>query len=169
MKSYLYLNYACFLLQLNRIATFYYLQYHYYWIFIIYSLGLQWAWQFNILFLPINIGFDSYCDHYIISSINKKSLFDLIIIKSKHNLSINSFSIIEYLIKAIFTLYELYIKKLQYNYLIFNLIFTSLYNLIMINRLIYNIKTSRLVIYSYLFDISQYILLPIYSFIRLFV
>ena len=32
-----------------------------------------------------------------------------------------------------------------------------------------NIKTSRLVIYSYLFDISQYILLPIYSFIRLFV
>ena len=137
--------------------------------FIIYSLGLQWAWQFNIIFLPINIGFDSYCDHYIISSINKKSLFDLIIIKSSYNLSINSFSIIEYLIKAIFTLYELYIKKLQYNYLIFNLIFTSLYNLIMINRLIYNIKTSRLVIYSYLFDISQYILLPIYSFIRLFV
>ena len=28
---------------------------------------------------------------------------------------------------------------------------------------------TRLIIYSYLFDISQYILLPIYSFIRLFV
>lgn len=28
--------------------------------FIIYSLGLQWAWQFNIIFLPINIGFESY-------------------------------------------------------------------------------------------------------------
>jgi len=36
--------------------------------FIIYSLGLQWAWQFNIVFLPINIGFNSYCDHYIIST-----------------------------------------------------------------------------------------------------
>ena len=41
--------------------------------FIIYSLGLQWAWQFNIIFLPLSIGFESYCDHYIISSINKKS------------------------------------------------------------------------------------------------
>ena len=29
--------------------------------FIIYSLGLQWAWQFNISFLPLNIGFSSYC------------------------------------------------------------------------------------------------------------
>ena len=36
--------------------------------FIIYSLGLQWAWQFNIIFLPVNIGFNSYCDHYVISS-----------------------------------------------------------------------------------------------------
>lgn len=78
--------------------------------FIIYSLGLQWAWQFNIIFLPINIGFDSYCDHYIISSINKKSLFYCNVIHEK-----------------------------------------------------------PLIIYSYLFDISQYILLPIYSFIRLFV
>ena len=42
--------------------------------FIIYSLGLQWAWQFNIIFLPLSIGFESYCDHYIISSINKKSI-----------------------------------------------------------------------------------------------
>jgi hypothetical protein len=49
--------------------------------FIIYSLGLQWAWQFNIIFLPVNIGFESYCDHYIISSINKK----LIINKEKIN------------------------------------------------------------------------------------
>lgn len=82
--------------------------------FIIYSLGLQWAWQFNIIFLPINIGFDSYCDHYIISSINKKSLFYCNVIKSSYN-------------------------------------------------------ETRLIIFSYLFDISQYILLPIYSFIRLFV
>jgi len=70
--------------------------------FLIYSLGLQWAWQFNIVFL--DIGFDSYCDHYIIIIKNEQSI-------------INNTSII--------------------------------------NR--------------YLFDISQYILLPIYSFIRLFV
>ena len=31
--------------------------------YIIYALGLQWAWQFNIIFQPLNIGFDSYCDH----------------------------------------------------------------------------------------------------------
>ena len=37
--------------------------------YIIYALGLQWAWQFNIIFQPLNIGFDSYCDHYIISDI----------------------------------------------------------------------------------------------------
>ncbi len=45
--------------------------------FIIYSLGLQWAWQFNIIFLPVNIGFESYCDHYIISTNNKKPLIVL--------------------------------------------------------------------------------------------
>ena len=39
--------------------------------FIIYSLGLQWAFQFNIIFLPVNFGFESYCDHYIIASKNK--------------------------------------------------------------------------------------------------
>ena len=44
--------------------------------FIIYSLGLQWAWQFNIIFLPVNIAFESYCDHYIISSINKKLIIN---------------------------------------------------------------------------------------------
>ena len=38
--------------------------------YIIYALGLQWAWQFNIIFQPLNLGFDSYCDHYIISMIS---------------------------------------------------------------------------------------------------
>ena len=33
-------------------------------------LGLQWAWQFNIIFQPVDLGFDSYCDHYIISMLN---------------------------------------------------------------------------------------------------
>ena len=36
--------------------------------FTVYSLGLQWAWQFNIIFLPINTGYNAYCDHYIIST-----------------------------------------------------------------------------------------------------
>ena len=36
------------------------------------SINIQWAWQFNIIFQPLNIGFDSYCDHYIISMDNKE-------------------------------------------------------------------------------------------------
>ena len=43
--------------------------------YIIYALGLQWAWQFNIIFQPLNLGFDSYCDHYIISMISFKNSF----------------------------------------------------------------------------------------------
>ncbi len=49
---------------------------------IIYALGLQWAWQFNIIFQPLNIGFDSYCDHYIISMINKKWIDSVVRYKS---------------------------------------------------------------------------------------
>ena len=67
---------------------------------------------------------------------------------------------INHLIKAIFSLNNRIITK--------NRLYTKNY-LNIDYRLIYNIKTSRLIIYSYLFDISQYILLPIYSFIRLFV
>ncbi len=95
--------------------------------FIIYSLGLQWAWQFNIVFLPVNIGFESYCDHYIISSINKSK-------ETNINESINFY----YAFKT--------------------------------NRI--HIKLSMnesLMVTQYLFEISQYIILPIYSFIRLFV
>ena len=46
--------------------------------YIIYSLGLQWAWQFNLVFLSLHshfigsekrvVGFESYRDHYIIST-----------------------------------------------------------------------------------------------------
>ena len=103
--------------------------------FIIYSLGLQWAWQFNCIFLPINIGFESYCDHYIISSINKKSISWIIDKKLKAfnwlkaDLSIDRSSVIQ----------------------------SS-------EELIESLMVTR-----YLIDISQYILLPIYSFIRLFV
>ena len=148
--------------------------------FIIYSLGLQWAWQFNIIFLPINIGFDSYCDHYIISSINKKSLFYCNVIKSSYNLSINVQSILPLragyglirrlracLLIEYFSLYDLYIKKPLVFILLDRLLGASLYN---DDFIAIRLKTKRpLFIYSYLFDISQYILLPIYSFIRLFV
>jgi heme/copper-type cytochrome/quinol oxidase subunit 2 len=93
--------------------------------FIIYSLGLQWAWQFNIIFLPVNIGFESYCDHYIISSINKKLII--------RGLATNK-SIVSYIIN---------------------------------NPA--KISSINCMVTRYLFEISQYILLPIYSFIRLFV
>merc|ERR1712045_988442 len=103
-------------------------------------------------FLPINIGFDSYCDHYIISSINKKSLFYCNVIKSSYN----------------------YIKKPLVFILLDRLLGASLYN---DDFIAIRLKTEKdkasiniePIIYSYLFDISQYILLPIYSFIRLFV
>ena len=100
--------------------------------FIIYSLGLQWAWQFNIIFLPINIGFQSYCDHYIISSINKKSTSLYFVNNTKNKVL------------------ELIVDK-------------DLYKTDFINN------TESLMVTRYLFDISQYIILPIYSFIRLFV
>jgi heme/copper-type cytochrome/quinol oxidase subunit 2 len=119
--------------------------------FIIYSLGLQWAWQFNIVFLPVNIGFESYCDHYIISSINKSKetninesipnnlLKDPLINKSIINGSDSMDSI-------------------------------NFYYAFKTNRI--HIKLSMnesLMVTQYLFEISQYIILPIYSFIRLFV
>ena len=80
-----------------------------------------------------------------------------------------------------FSLYDLYIKKLLIikKPLVFilldRLLGASLYN---DDFIAIRLKTKRTnerdfeecpIIYSYLFDISQYILLPIYSFIRLFV
>ncbi len=108
--------------------------------FIIYSLGLQWAWQFNIIFIPIDIRFDSYCDHYIILGINK-------LIKTTKD------SISYYSSRVIFDIW--YLGHLSVN------IYSQLFPLFR-DRI--NLTTTR-----YLFDISQYILLPIYSFIRLFV
>ena len=99
--------------------------------YIIYASGLQWAWQFNSVFLPLDIGYSSYCDHYVIS------------------IQHHQFKII-------------------YNNT--NSFITGLYRIdpcimegpdISIHRA--NITT------RYLIDISQYILSPIYSFIRPFV
>ena len=81
-----------------------------------------------------------------------------------------------------FSLYDLYIKKLLIikKPLVFilldRLLGASLYNddfiaIRLKTKKWLNIEKSneKAIIYSYLFDISQYILLPIYSFIRLFV
>merc|ERR1711902_154437 len=114
------------------------------------------------------------CDHYIISSINKKSLFYCNVIKSSYNLSINGLIINKNMLNN-FSLYDLYIKKLLIikKPLVFilldRLLGASLYNDDFIAIRLKTKNETRLIIYSYLFDISQYILLPIYSFIRLFV
>ena len=107
--------------------------------FIIYSLGLQWAWQFNIIFLPLSIGFESYCDHYIISSINKKSIS-----------SYSCFYIIDKKLKA-------------FDRPIINWRKAGRPKDVLLRRPIESLMVTR-----YLIDISQYMLLPIYSFIRLF-
>ena len=60
--------------------------------FIIYSLGLQWAWEFNIIFLPIDSGYSSYCDHYIITTTNRWTLPPLIA-AANANISANIFDI----------------------------------------------------------------------------
>ena len=95
---------------------------------IVYTLGLQWAWQFNLNFLPLDLGFNAYCDHYIISL--KSFKFILIKIKTNYLILINKY------------------PK------------TSLWIL----------NNNWLPVFTrYLFDISQYILLPIHSFIRIIV
>lgn len=113
--------------------------------FIIYSLGLQWAWQFNISFLPSILGFSSYCDHYIISSLNK-----LIAVMDSgfSNERILSLSLV----------IDCWL------YMVYNKVISS------VRLPYYQLDINSMLIKSrYLFEISQYLLLPIYSFIRLFV
>ena len=146
--------------------------------FIIYSLGLQWAWQFNCIFLPINIGFESYCDHYIISSINKKSISWIIDKKLKAfnwlkaDLSIDRSLFISYS-RSIIDYYS-FINQLIYKGRSINsyLLTSSYYWLINDRSSVIQSSVNiieSLMVTRYLIDISQYILLPIYSFIRLFV
>ncbi|MCP4337042.1 MAG: hypothetical protein GY679_04325 [Mycoplasma sp.] len=108
--------------------------------FIIYSLGLQWAWQFNIIFLPINIGFNSYCDHYIISTNQSLIIIRLLIINRM----------------AAFG--QTLIWKLKNNN-----------GLIIKDNINKDFNKDKIIkLPFYLWDINTYILLPIYSFIRLF-
>nr|YP_010729735.1 Cox2 [Neorotalia gaimardi]WEF49975.1 Cox2 [Neorotalia gaimardi] len=147
--------------------------------YIIYSLGLQWAWQFNLNFLPIDIGFDSYCDHYIISTINK-SKEDKVVIDWKIDingrqltngqltngqLNDNREINIEYWVfkdKVISKLKEIKIKWLMIKGYLLRL---TEY----ISTKLLPTEPKKYLSIRYLFDISQYILLPMYSFIRLFV
>ena len=127
--------------------------------FIIYSLGLQWAWQFNIIFLPINIGFNSYCDHYIISTLYSSLIINTVfngwhdpIIIAVFNLNLSFLNI-----DLSFNYPLLLIKRYLIDYRILT---NNYYSIVRIED---NIKLPY-----YLWDINSYILLPIYSFIRLF-
>ena len=100
--------------------------------YIIYASGLQWARQFNSVFLPIDIGYSSYRDHYVISI--------------RHHQFTGLYRIDPCIIRPGITI-------------------GSTIGLIpsLAQTIISSITT------RYLIDISQYILSPIYSFIRPFV
>lgn len=121
--------------------------------YIIYSLGIQWAWQFNLIFIQLNHNlFSLYSDHYIISMKNK--VYDhLYYIPSQY------LKLIEQLNKTVVGLSRNQFDFYQFNYHFYSII--SYY----IN---YYFPLQYQPI-NYLFDIFQYILLPIYSFIRLIV
>ncbi len=134
--------------------------------FIIYSLGLQWAWQFNIIFLPVNIGFESYCDHYIISTNNKNS-----IIYDRSNIITRYSLVLIYPITNNQLSTRPFIIDYSVNYWLSVIYYHRFSHLFVSGRILSNkiYLTESSIITRYLFEISQYILLPIYSFIRLFV
>ena len=114
--------------------------------YIIYSLGIQWAWQFNLIFIPLNhnlFALSLYSDHYIISIKNKVQDHLYYIPSSFNSLPINIYCFkterIEYFYRIVYHYLISYYFPLQYQPI------------------------------NYLFDIFQYILLSIYSFIRLIV
>ena len=129
--------------------------------YIIYALGLQWAWQFNIIFQPLNIGFDSYCDHYIISMINKETPIGPSLIE-RLALALGIKTKDYRIVVTGFYKCRMFIRYNQWSQL-FNFVINPNISKYDILHVFYpNIS-------KYLFDISQYILLPLYSFVRLFV
>jgi heme/copper-type cytochrome/quinol oxidase subunit 2 len=138
----------------------------------IYSLGLQWAWQFNIIFLPINIGFNSYCDHYIISSNNSIINFNSSLCYLRffvYNWSLNDCWLNYFSINS-FLLLLGYLPINTSHWLSFDYWLLTIHQPLTSNTII-NDNNYNLIIKLpfYLWDINSYILLPIYSFIRLFV
>ena len=153
--------------------------------YIIYSLGIQWAWQFNLIFIPLNHNLfvlSLYSDHYIISMKNKVNLSYPIFKGGFYE----EFNIINNVIKPtiagiliyniILIIYDIY----SYYYPIQYPNFGSGSSIGSIDNIKNNdhnwsnpILGYKLPLQyqpiNYLFDIFQYILLPIYSFIRLIV
>lgn len=146
--------------------------------FIIYSLGYQWSWSFNIAFLSYiicnRIGFTAYCDHYIISSFFLNSHF----INSSSSLfntgniiiSNNAFSSYSSLFNNgnITSLFKFYYQWLDFN--------CNNFSFDPINYLIFSIPSFTLnnnnfdVIYPfYFFDINSYIIFPLLSGLKIFV
>lgn len=131
--------------------------------FIIYSLGLQWAWQFNIIFISINIGFNSYCDHYIIST-NQTN-----IIPTNYSWGIN----IDWFLtnRHIISRYLINIRLID-NYLFIGFLFNIHDN---IEEMVFdkynkdNIEDKIIKLPFYLWDCNSYILIPLFSYIRLFI
>ena len=107
--------------------------------YIIYSLGYQWAWQFNIIFQPCDIGFNVYCDQYIIAQSAKPKYpfikYDIHTIANYHSYLLDPFNFNRF---GYQWTWPILLKRLKFST-------------------------------NYLFDINQYILLPLYSYVRLFV
>lgn len=119
--------------------------------FIIYSLGLQWAWQFNIIFISINIGFNSYCDHYIIST----NQTNIIPINYSWGINIDWFLTNRHIIGR---------------YLIDIWLIGSKINIWLIDNINKdNIEDKIIKLPFYLWDCNSYILIPLFSYIRLFI
>ena len=111
--------------------------------YIIYASGLQWAWQFNSVFLPIDSGYSSYRDHYVISM-------------PHHQLRIHQ------VLSCVFSFPHQYKWIINYSFLHDRPLISS--------PVISGINlTKSFLTTKYLIDISQYILSPIYSFIRPFI
>ena len=131
--------------------------------FIIYSLGIQWSWCFDIKSKFFNI----YLDHFIISSetsIYSNSNFPI----TTYYLS-NNYPLVNYF--TIITNYQLFSSKIEGQFDIIELIKNN-YQLIS-NWLFINpyqkLPTNYLIKdFIYLGDLINYILLPIYGFIKLF-
>ena len=126
--------------------------------FIIWSLGYQWAWTYNITYLNNNIGYTSYNDHYIMSSyfytINIPIINSTICIPEL--LFINYYSIFSYLN--------------QHYYSIFSYFYSSYYSFDnTFNDNSFSFNRNLLSINNYLFEVNTYLVIPLWSCIKIYV
>ena len=153
---------------------------------IVYSLGLQWGWQFNIIFLDNDGGTSkTLCDNYTISSKNRIELTPKIPsypwLIGPLNLGwygilssiMNGCNLITEYTATNIILCSMCDSGVSF-YINYPLIRTKIYNIINYfywypNPPIPNPPVNPPKASKYLVEISQYILLPLYSFIRLYV